>query len=238
MFSDNQLNSLWHNGEAKRNSRNIRHLIETPFTHSDLRSYKTLWFYAIMVSRLYLELSSTIDFWKWNESSKYCTPYQRIVTLVLSCRKSLSMVCGCSFGIHRLVFQMKPVINGDLLMDSIITFRYQILARLDKSTCKTVRRNGLNPVFLVFFLIQVVSLTSYLDLSPLYGSNKETQASVRSRKNGLLHPDQFADNRFWLQSAGLTALAVFFNRNHNYLPKTLLEVNENGRFNIDDDKKA
>ena len=79
--------------------------------------------------------------------------------------------------------------------------------------------------------------TSYLDLSPLYGWNKDMQASVRSGNNGLLHPDQFADSRFWLQPAGVTALVVLFNRNHNYLAENLLKINENGRFNIKDDKE-
>lgn len=79
--------------------------------------------------------------------------------------------------------------------------------------------------------------TSYLDLSPLYGSTKESQDSVRTGKNGLLHPDQYADTRFWLQPAGLTAILVLFSRNHNYLAEMLLKIDENNRFSTLDDNQ-
>lgn len=79
--------------------------------------------------------------------------------------------------------------------------------------------------------------TSYLDLSPLYGTTKQLQDSVRTGKNGLLKPDQFADIRFWLQPAGITALIVLFNRNHNYLADNLLRLNENTRFSTLNEKE-
>jgi hypothetical protein len=79
--------------------------------------------------------------------------------------------------------------------------------------------------------------TSYLDLSPLYGWTKQTQDSVRTGKNGLLKPDQYADTRFWIQPAGVTALVVLFSRNHNYLAKTLLKIDENARLSSLQDKK-
>lgn len=72
--------------------------------------------------------------------------------------------------------------------------------------------------------------TSYLDLSPLYGTTKQIQDSVRTGVNGLLKPDRFADTRFWLQPDGLIALLVLFNRNHNYLAENLLKIDENRRF--------
>ncbi|KAI8376096.1 heme peroxidase [Radiomyces spectabilis] len=72
--------------------------------------------------------------------------------------------------------------------------------------------------------------TSYADLSPLYGFNRQNQESVRQMKNGLLKPDQFFDRRLVIQPPGVAALAVLFSRNHNYIAKTLLEKNENGRF--------
>ncbi|CAF3113665.1 unnamed protein product, partial [Rotaria sp. Silwood2] len=71
---------------------------------------------------------------------------------------------------------------------------------------------------------------SYADLSPLYGWTKKTQDSVRTGKDRLLKPDQFADNRFWLQTAGVTTLLVLFNRNHNYMAEKLLQIDENYRF--------
>ncbi|CAF4077064.1 unnamed protein product [Rotaria sp. Silwood1] len=73
-------------------------------------------------------------------------------------------------------------------------------------------------------------MKSYADLSPLYGWTKKTQDSVRTGKDGLLKPGQFADTRFWLQTACMTTLLVLFNRNHNYLAEKLLQIDENCRF--------
>ncbi|KAG1146499.1 hypothetical protein G6F37_004668 [Rhizopus arrhizus] len=72
--------------------------------------------------------------------------------------------------------------------------------------------------------------TSYLDLSHLYGNNRDQQLSVRQMKGGLLKPDQWYDKRLVLQPAGVGALMVVFSRNHNYIAKKLLEINENKRF--------
>ncbi|CAF1076093.1 unnamed protein product [Adineta steineri] len=79
--------------------------------------------------------------------------------------------------------------------------------------------------------------TSYLDLSPLYGSTKQIQDSIRTGEKGLIKPDHFADTRFWLQPAGVTALLVLFSRNHNYLAEKLLEIDEHGRFSSLQDKE-
>ena len=79
--------------------------------------------------------------------------------------------------------------------------------------------------------------TSYLDLSPLYGWTKQLQDTVRTGKDGLLKPDQYVDSRFWIQPAGVTALLVLFSRNHNYLAKTLLKIDENARFSSLQDKE-
>jgi hypothetical protein len=80
-------------------------------------------------------------------------------------------------------------------------------------------------------------MTSYLDLSPLYGSTKQSQDSIRTGKNGLLKPDQYTDTRFWIQPAGVTALIVLFSRNHNYLAEILLKIDENARFSSLEDKQ-
>jgi linoleate 8R-lipoxygenase/9,12-octadecadienoate 8-hydroperoxide 8R-isomerase/linoleate 8R-lipoxygenase/9,12-octadecadienoate 8-hydroperoxide 8S-isomerase len=79
--------------------------------------------------------------------------------------------------------------------------------------------------------------TSYLDLSPLYGTTKSIQDSVRTGKNGLLKPDRYADTRFWIQPIGVTALLVLFGRNHNYLAENLLKIDENARFSSLNEKQ-
>jgi hypothetical protein len=42
----------------------------------------------------------------------------------------------------------------------------------------------------------VVEASSYLDLSPLYGSSEDAQHSVRTFADGKLKPDAFAEVRF------------------------------------------
>ncbi|KAK6343416.1 hypothetical protein TWF730_011005 [Orbilia blumenaviensis] len=74
--------------------------------------------------------------------------------------------------------------------------------------------------------------SSYLDLSPLYGYDKETNDKVRTRKLGLLHPDTFAENRLLRQPPGVCTYLVMYNRYHNYVARQLLRINENGRFTI------
>ncbi|KAI8338644.1 heme peroxidase [Chlamydoabsidia padenii] len=74
--------------------------------------------------------------------------------------------------------------------------------------------------------------TGYLDLSTLYGFNRKDQESIRQMKEGLLKVDQWFDKRFVLQPPGVGAILVLFSRNHNYIAKKLLEINENGRFSF------
>ncbi|KAG2185399.1 hypothetical protein INT44_002190 [Umbelopsis vinacea] len=74
--------------------------------------------------------------------------------------------------------------------------------------------------------------TSYLDLSPLYGNNEQEQKSIRTMSKGLLKADQWVDRRLVFQPAGVGALLVVFSRNHNFIAKKLLELNENGRFTV------
>ncbi|PVI04137.1 heme peroxidase [Periconia macrospinosa] len=76
----------------------------------------------------------------------------------------------------------------------------------------------------------VARTSSYLDLSPLYGSNQEAQDSVRTFKDGKLKPDTFADPRLLTQPPECGALLVCFNRFHNYVVEQLAIINENGRF--------
>ncbi|KAF3904876.1 hypothetical protein ABW20_dc0106815 [Dactylellina cionopaga] len=76
--------------------------------------------------------------------------------------------------------------------------------------------------------------SSYLDLSPLYGYDEETNAKVRTRKLGLLHPDTFAENRLLRQPPGVCTYLVMYNRYHNYVARQLLRINENGKFSVPD----
>ncbi|KAG1220276.1 hypothetical protein G6F35_006825 [Rhizopus arrhizus] len=107
----------------------------------------------------------------------------------------------------------------------------------------TPNKNGVNMMLL--YLAVVIShdlfhtdyndprrnlTTSYLDLSLLYGNNRAQQVSYRQMKGGLLKPDQWHDKRLVIQPPGVSALMVMFSRNHNYIAKKLLEINENKRF--------
>ena len=74
--------------------------------------------------------------------------------------------------------------------------------------------------------------SSYLDLSPLYGSNDKDQASVRAHKDGLLKPDAFVETRVLGFPPGVSAMLVCFNRYHNYIALQLKEINDGGRFSL------
>lgn len=75
-----------------------------------------------------------------------------------------------------------------------------------------------------------VKTSSYLDLAPLYGSNREEQDRVRLFKDGLLKADTFCSVRVLGFPPGVAALLICFNRYHNYIAMQLKEINENGRF--------
>lgn len=76
--------------------------------------------------------------------------------------------------------------------------------------------------------------SSYLDLSPLYGFNMETQRQVRDDrfKLGLLKPDTFAEDRLLRQPPGVCIMLVMYNRYHNYAATQIYRINENGRFSV------
>ncbi|GAA5839134.1 hypothetical protein JCM11251_003685 [Rhodosporidiobolus azoricus] len=73
--------------------------------------------------------------------------------------------------------------------------------------------------------------SSYLDLSPVYGDNLEQQMQVRTQVRGEIHPDAVASQRLFLMPPGTIALAIIFARNHNYIARRLLEVNQNNKYN-------
>ncbi|KAH8104009.1 linoleate diol synthase [Cristinia sonorae] len=79
--------------------------------------------------------------------------------------------------------------------------------------------------------VNINETSSYVDLSPLYGHNQEAQDKVRTRNGrGTLHPDSFAEDRLLLLPPAVCVILVLFNRNHNYIAKKLLEINERGTY--------
>lgn len=78
--------------------------------------------------------------------------------------------------------------------------------------------------------INKTKTSSFLDLSPLYGSNQEMQDSVRTFKDGMMKPDTFADKRLIGQPPGVGIILIMFNRFHNYVAGNLAAINEGGRF--------
>lgn len=75
------------------------------------------------------------------------------------------------------------------------------------------------------------SLTSsYLDLSPLYGSNQDEQNLMRTFVDGKLKPDAFSEQRLLFFPPGVACLLVMFNRFHNHVVENLALINEGNRF--------
>lgn len=72
--------------------------------------------------------------------------------------------------------------------------------------------------------------SSYLDLSPLYGSNQDMQNSIRTFQDGKLKPDSYADKRLQGMPPGVSVLLIMFNRFHNHVAVHLAAINEGGRF--------
>jgi hypothetical protein len=78
--------------------------------------------------------------------------------------------------------------------------------------------------------LSVNTASSYLDLQPLYGRTEDEVKIIRTGQLGLIRPDYFASIRVAFSLPGVGVLLVLFSRNHNFIAKTLLERNENGRF--------
>ncbi|KAI9464255.1 heme peroxidase [Boletus coccyginus] len=74
------------------------------------------------------------------------------------------------------------------------------------------------------------NLTSgYVDLAPLYGNDQAMQDQIRIKDGrGCLHPDTFAEDRLLLLPPATSVILILFNRNHNYIARRLLEINERG----------
>ncbi|KAG6916804.1 hypothetical protein DXG01_005269 [Tephrocybe rancida] len=80
--------------------------------------------------------------------------------------------------------------------------------------------------------IHINNASSYLDLSPLYGDNQAAQDKVRDKfaGRGLLYPDTFAEERLLFLPPASSVLLVLFSRNHNYIAKRILKINEKKRW--------
>lgn len=74
--------------------------------------------------------------------------------------------------------------------------------------------------------------TSYLDLSPVYGTNQEEQNLVRAFVDGQLKPDTFSESRVLGFPPGVSVFLVCFSRFHNYVVGELASINESGRFSV------
>ncbi|KAI1455626.1 linoleate diol synthase [Annulohypoxylon moriforme] len=78
--------------------------------------------------------------------------------------------------------------------------------------------------------ISKTKTSSFLDLSPLYGSNQAMQDSVRTFKDGMMKPDSYADKRLLGSPPGVSVILIMFNRFHNHVAANLAAINEGGRF--------
>ncbi|KAF3936797.1 hypothetical protein ABW19_dt0203465 [Dactylella cylindrospora] len=72
--------------------------------------------------------------------------------------------------------------------------------------------------------------SSYLDLSPLYGSNEEEQKMMRTYEGGKIKPDAFSEKRLLGFPPGVCVLLLSFGRYHNFVVDTLLKINQDERF--------
>ncbi|KAG8898789.1 hypothetical protein FRC00_002305 [Tulasnella sp. 408] len=81
------------------------------------------------------------------------------------------------------------------------------------------------------FTQPINKVSSYLDLSPLYGSSEQELNSIRLNDGtGRIQPDTFADPRVLNMPPSTPALLVMFSRNHNYIVEKLLDINERGKW--------
>ncbi|KAI5272604.1 hypothetical protein E4T47_04176 [Aureobasidium subglaciale] len=77
---------------------------------------------------------------------------------------------------------------------------------------------------------RISDTSSYLDLSPLYGSDQEEQNTIRTFHDGKIKPDSFAETRLLSFPPGVGVVMIMFNRFHNYIVEQLALINENSRF--------
>ncbi|EPS42371.1 hypothetical protein H072_3669 [Dactylellina haptotyla CBS 200.50] len=72
--------------------------------------------------------------------------------------------------------------------------------------------------------------SSYLDLSPLYGSNEEEQKAMRTFQDGKIKPDAFSEKRLLGFPPGVCVLLISFGRYHNFIVEMLAKIDQDQRF--------
>ncbi|KAF2107719.1 heme peroxidase [Lophiotrema nucula] len=72
--------------------------------------------------------------------------------------------------------------------------------------------------------------SSYVDLSTLYGNTEKEQPRVRTYENGLIYPDSIASERIMMMPPGVVAVLIMFSRNHNEIARSILQINEDGKY--------
>jgi linoleate 10R-lipoxygenase len=82
------------------------------------------------------------------------------------------------------------------------------------------------------------NVSSYVDLSILYGSSDKDVDGIRRKDGtGMLWDDVFADNRLRFMPPSVGALLILFSRNHNYIARKILNINEWGTYSNPADEK-
>jgi hypothetical protein len=103
--------------------------------------------------------------------------------------------------------------------------------------------SGLNRLFFSFATVVIHEIfqtsrtnhfvndtSSYVDLSTLYGNTEVEQKRVRTYENGLIYPDSIASERIMMMPPGVVTVVLMFSRNHNEIARSLLSVNEDGKY--------
>ncbi|PWN92018.1 heme peroxidase [Acaromyces ingoldii] len=114
-------------------------------------------------------------------------------------------------------------VKSRLLPDPELMF--DTLLRRDGASTFKEQQGGLNRLFFAQAVLIIHDL-----FVPLYGSNEEQQAQVRTYIQGRIHPDTIALDRLMLMSPPVIALLIMFSRHHNRLVEQLFEVNEQGKY--------
>lgn len=72
--------------------------------------------------------------------------------------------------------------------------------------------------------------SSYVDLSTLYGNTEKEQKQVRTFQDGTIFPDSIASERILMMPPGVVVVLIMFSRNHNHIARSLLSINEEGKY--------
>jgi hypothetical protein len=72
--------------------------------------------------------------------------------------------------------------------------------------------------------------SSYVDLNTLYGNTAKEQKRVRTYVDGLIHPDSIVSEGTILMPPPVVAVLLMFSRNHNHIARSLLTINEEGKY--------